>query len=122
MGFKCGLLTGVTPCADAPQTANLEGTNPLLSTATNTEISASANENQKVFFVSASLGDTLMTLHEASAITGRQYTFKKTDATVNQVVVSGTGSDTIDGQSTYTLTNQYEVINVMSDGSQWYII
>ena len=122
MGFKCGLLTGVTPCADTPQTETLDGANPILSTATSTPISASANENQKVFFVSASLGDTLMTLHEASAITGRQYTFKKTDATVNQVVVSGTGSDTIDGQSTYTLTNQYEVINVMSDGSQWYII
>ena len=63
-----------------------------------------------------------MTLHNASDVAGRQYTFKKTDATANQVVVSGTGSDTIDGQSTYTLTNQYEVINVVSNGSEWYIV
>ena len=122
MEFKCGLLTSVTACGDTPVTANLEGSNPLLSASTNTPISAAANENQKVFFVSAALGDTLLTLHEASAVTGRQYSFKKTDATVNQVVVSGTGSNTIDGQPTYTLTNQYEVVKVMSDGSQWYIV
>ena len=122
MGFKCGLLTGVTPCAGSTETETLDGSNPLFSASTNTPISAAANENQKVFFVSAALGDTLLTLHEASAVTGRQYSFKKTDATVNQVVVSGTGSNTIDGQPTFTLTNQYEVVKVMSDGSQWYII
>ena len=122
MGFKCGLLTGVTACAGSTETETLDGSNPLFSASTNTPISAAANENQKVFFVSAALGDTLLTLHEASAVTGRQYSFKKTDATVNQVVVSGTGSNTIDGQPTFTLTNQYEVVKVMSDGSQWYII
>ena len=122
MGFKCGLLTGVTTCAGSTETETLDGSNPLFSASTNTPISAAANENQKVFFVSAALGDTLLTLHEASAVTGRQYSFKKTDATVNQVVVSGTGSNTIDGQPTFTLTNQYEVVKVMSDGSQWYII
>lgn len=123
--FKCGLLTGVSECSLVEDTAGLNGPNgsqPISNVSnTNTAIGSGQN-NQTVYFVSASLGDTLMTLHNASDVAGRQYTFKKTDATANQVVVSGTGSDTIDGQSTYTLTNQYEVINVVSNGSEWYIV
>lgn len=123
--FKCGLLTGVSDCLPQEDTAGLNGPNgyqPISNVSnTNTAISSGQN-NQTVFFVSASLGDTLMTLHNASDVAGRQYTFKKTDATANQVVVSGTGSDTIDGQSTYALTNQYESIHVVSNGTEWYII
>jgi len=123
--FKCGLLTGVSECSLVEDTHGLNGPNgsqPISNVSnTNTTISSDQN-NQTVYFVSASLGDTLMTLHNASDVAGRQYTFKKTDATANQVVVSGTGSDTIDGQSTYALTNQYESIHVVSNGTEWYII
>ena len=48
-------------------------------------------------------------------------TFKKTD-NVNVVNIQPIESSTIDGNLTYTLRTQYEVITIIPDGTNWYII
>lgn len=72
--------------------------------------------------VDANGGAVTITLPAANTMTNLTYHIKKTDATTNSVIVDGNGSETIDGGSTATLTNQYESITIISDGSAWWVI
>ena len=38
------------------------------------------------------------------------------------ITVDGSGSQTIDGATTKDLSNQYDVVEIISDGSNWHII
>ena len=59
------------------------------------------------------------TLHDQS---GHQWHIKKIDESANLVVISGLLGDTIDFDSSVTLTVAAEAITVVSDGSQYWII
>ena len=74
-------------------------------------------------FVSAdcTTADVNLTLPTASAGTGRIFYFKRTDGSGNNVLVTADGAETIDGNSNYTLTTQYQNVNVISDGTEWWI-
>lgn len=58
-----------------------------------------------------------MTLPTAASITGREYHIK---ATVDNVVVDGNGSETIDGDTTVTLLAD-DGLSIYSDGTNWRI-
>jgi hypothetical protein len=64
---------------------------------------------------------------EASLIsathTGKMLTIIKTDASENAVTVSAFGNDLIEGQSSVTLSGQYDKVTLVSDGvSSWFKI
>lgn len=82
---------------------------------------ASFTASQSYFYpVDATSGSITVTLPLASTMLGKQYMIKKMDASANTVVVVRTGSDTIDGATSVTLTNQYNSLTVISDGiSKW---
>ena len=61
---------------------------------------------------------TLPAIHE----NGNIIDVKKVDASINNVTVDGAGGDTIDGALTQTILSQWESIQMVSDGSNWYII
>jgi len=62
-------------------------------------------------------------LSTATGIAGAEFYIKKIDSSVNAVIISGTGSDLIDGQSTYTMNNQYEAIKIINCGSgTWFVL
>ncbi|MHB8739380.1 MAG: hypothetical protein ACYC9D_12450 [Candidatus Dormibacteria bacterium] len=64
-----------------------------------------------------------VTLPAAKNNIGKKYVVKKTDSSVNAVTVGVTGSDTIDGATTYILGSQYSSLYVESDGiSNWWIV
>lgn len=69
----------------------------------------------------ASAGAVTITLPDATTLTGYEYHITKIDAT-NNVTIDTTGSQTIGGSASVTLTNQYEFIKVVSDGSNWHIV
>lgn len=54
-----------------------------------------------------------------SVVAGRQYQVKKVDGTANAVTISGIS---IDGAATADITTRYEVVTVISDGTEWLII
>lgn len=54
-----------------------------------------------------------------SVMPGRQYQVKKVDASANTVTISGTS---IDGATSAVITTRYEVVTVISDGTEWLII
>ncbi|MEN9724203.1 MAG: hypothetical protein RJB38_2189, partial [Pseudomonadota bacterium] len=62
-----------------------------------------------------------LTLPSASGIEGRQYIVKKTDSSANPVTLVGTGSQTIDGASSYLLGLQNQHVSVVSDGNNWVV-
>lgn len=50
------------------------------------------------------------------------FTVKKIDSSANAVVVSGSGGYSIDGQSTYTINNQYESATFChAESGNWYV-
>jgi hypothetical protein len=68
-------------------------------------------------------GAVTMSLPTAAGIAGRIYILKKTSAAGNNVTVAGyNGTETIDGSTTYTITNQYSYLMIQSDGTNWYIL
>jgi len=79
-------------------------------------------ETDSIIAADASGGAFTITLPTASGIAGRQYTIKKVDPTGNAVTVAATGTETIDGASTYSLSAQYDAVTIVSDGTNWLIV
>jgi hypothetical protein len=61
-------------------------------------------------------------LYTASGNTGRRVYIKKIDATPIVVEVDGLGAELIDGFNTFAITDQYQGITVVSDGTSWNIL
>lgn len=64
---------------------------------------------------------TVTLLAAATAGDGFLLNIKKTGSTAN-VVIDGSGAETIDGATTNTLTTQYESVKLICDGTEWHII
>lgn len=75
---------------------------------------------QEIVLADASGGALTVTLPapESSAVV----TVKKTDGSANAVTVATPNSETIDGQSSLTITGQNISREIASDGSNYYII
>jgi hypothetical protein len=72
------------------------------------------------YSVDASGGSVTVQLPAADGVMpGRQYQVKKVDASANTVIISGVS---IDGATTAVITTRYEVVTVISDGTEWLII
>lgn len=71
--------------------------------------------------VDATSGATTVTLPTAASITGRIIKVAKTDSSANVVTVATTSAQTINGSSNDYLSNQYDFVEYMSDGSNWII-
>lgn len=74
-----------------------------------------------VFDVDPTGGNVTATL--PSAVTAGddfRITFKNT-GTANSVIISAVSAQTIDGETTYTLEDQYEGVTLVSDGANWLI-
>jgi hypothetical protein len=70
----------------------------------------------------ASSGAITITLPTAVGIAGRVYVVKKIDNSSNVVTVAASGSETIDGATTYTLSSQWKYVTIISNGSNWLVI
>lgn len=82
--------------------------------------SAYTSRANEVVLADASGGAFTVTLPAASD--GRQVTVKKIDSSGNAVTIATANSGTIDGQSSESLASQHDVVEVVSDGGDWYII
>ena len=65
-------------------------------------------------------GSVTISLHAVSGNAGLAFKIKKLGTTGN-VVIDGSGAETIDGATTATLTTQHEAIEVVCDGIEWHI-
>lgn len=93
----------------------------ILATATKTT-NHTLTANDTVILGDASGGNVVITMPLASIASGYRFCIKKTDSSANNVIIDRSGSDTIDGSNSATITVQYASVTVVSDGSNWYII
>lgn len=106
---------------DAPtSTFDVDGSMSVAVTTITTSTSIAASHH--VVLVDASSAEVTVTLPAVATTTGRKYYIKKIDSSSNNVVVDGQSSETIDGETTQTISLQYESLTIVNDGSEWFII
>ncbi len=81
-------------------------------------VTASSNVNPLDDFISVT-GNSTLTLETAVGCDGRYHTFIKTDSSATTTIIACTGSETIDGASSLSITAQYGAITVVSNGTNW---
>lgn len=75
-----------------------------------------------VIFADATSGNVAITLPVASGLSGYKFFIKRIDGSGNTCSVTRSGSDTIDGQTSVSVDQQYTSLMVVSNGSNWYIL
>jgi hypothetical protein len=75
-----------------------------------------------VVFANATSGAIDVTTYAATSNGGKTLIIKKTDSSSNTVDIIRSGSETIDGVTTITLSHQNESITLISDNSNWFIV
>lgn len=102
--------------------SELTGGSPGVLTVTtltsNTTLSTSPNQ---ILLADTTSGIFIITLPTAVGNSGVAYTIKKVNAG-NTLTVATTSSQTIDGTTTITMTVQYSSVDIVSDGSNWFIL
>ena len=84
-------------------------------------ISVAANYSPSVDdYIILATEDITITLPVPETSRGAHYIIKKTDAEGKTVTIATTGTVDMDGDSSLTLTQQYEGVEVVCDGTQWY--
>ena len=61
-----------------------------------------------------------LTLPTAAGITGREYWIKNASSNASVLTIATTSAQTIDGISSWTLTQTYKAIRLVSNGTNWY--
>ena len=104
----------------SPVRGSIVTTTPV--TAKSANFTVLTTERGNLFEVDASSASVSATL-PAAATAGNNFeiTIKKVDSSANAVTVDGDGSETIDGATTQTLSDQYDSIVIVCDGTEWHI-
>lgn len=89
-------------------------------TVTSLTTSGNADENAQVVLANASGGNVTVTLPTAVGNGGRYLFVKKIDDSANKVIVSAPPA--VDGDPTFELLLQYECVQLISDGNNWYVV
>jgi len=71
--------------------------------------------------IDSTAGNVTITLPAAASSANRTIYFKKKVA-ANSMILDGNAAETIDGAATQTANDQYAVIGVVCDGTEWWII
>ena len=76
----------------------------------------------ETYIIADTSSDTVtINLPTASGLSGKRYFIKNIDGT-NTAEVVGDGTEKIDDLNQQDLVNQYDSLNIVSDGTQWWII
>lgn len=111
-GQKLGVASGTPTWQDTAA-----GSTPVTKTSSYTITATDA-----IIFADATSGNVTITLPAASSFGGYRFHVKRIDSGSNTCTVARSGSDTIDGQNSFTIDQQYTAVMVVSNGSAWFIL
>lgn len=117
----------ITP-ANVKTILDLSGTNtgdetPItVTTLTSSSNNLTVGKTGKIIRIDTTSNNVTATLPTAVGNTGYIYWIKRVTGGANVATINTTSSQTIDGQLTKTLNNQYDSIGIYSNGSNWEII
>lgn len=98
------------------------------------DIRGSMSNNLRSFTASTSAGTTdyhlvftgtsatTLTLPDATTITGRAYVIKNVSSNASVLTIATTSSQTIDGLSSWLLSQANKTLSVISNGTNWYAV
>ena len=87
-----------------------------------TDYTISTTSGSEEIYILTPSADINVNLPAAStAGSGYKYQIKNM-ASANSLTIDPNSTETIDGSSTYVISNQYESITIVTDGSNWFII
>ena len=72
--------------------------------------------------VNAAAGVITISLPAAAAKANSIFRIKKIDSSSNVVIVDPNGTELIDGDTSCTIAFQYSTLDIVSNGTSWYII
>lgn len=99
----------------------LDASNLAFSYNTNsTNASLTAVDGIQVQLVNATSGAVTITLPTA-VDNSAAFIIKKIDSSANAVTVDAASSETIDGDLTYKLYDQYNYVEIVSNGTNWVV-
>lgn len=101
-------------------TVSITPTAPV--TKTNADSPYTALTTNETILLDTSLGAITVNLYAASGNAGKRLRLKKTTSDTNLVTIDGNVSETIDGGTTLILADQYEMVEIECDGSNWHVI
>lgn len=97
---------------------NNRGVDRVTALSTNTTL----NHVHDIVTMDATGGNRTLTLRPAARMKDTVYFVKKIDSSGNTVTIDGNSTETIDGAETKVLSNQWEVTQIISDGTRWYVL
>lgn len=89
-------------------------------TITNSDSPYTLPTTTKTLFCDATEGSITVNLPTAVGNNGKIYEIIKTDASANGITVAADGSETINGLATQGLTAQYDKLQIVSNGTEWF--
>lgn len=102
--------------------SNLASFNVPAGTAAITHTTTYAiNSNDAFVLCDGTSGAFTVTLPTATGLTGETFFIEKIDGSAHAITVATTSAQTINGNSTLTLSAQYAYYQVVSNGTNWYI-
>jgi len=84
----------------------------------------SPSQSSTLYLADSSSSSLTLTLATSSLDVGKEVIIKDStgSSSVNSITVQTENSETIDGQSSFTISSNYTSISIVSDGSNWFII
>ncbi len=90
-------------------------------TVTSLNANTTLTATHEVILATAGASGITLTLPTAVGTT-RSYRIKRVDAGAGNVTIATTSSQTIDGETTYILVQQWQHVTLVSDGANWIIL
>ena len=92
----------------------LLGRTPVFADARLVTASTTITDADDTLLVATAGGAVTVTLPQAGTVLGRRFTVKKTDASANNVILDGNGTETIDGAANVTWNTQWTAYTVQA--------
>lgn len=103
----------------SPTFAGLNINGPLIEKFTTATDTITLDATHNIIYCNKATAMTI-NLPAVAGCSGRIYTIKNINTGI--VTIDANGSETIDGELTFTLLSRYKSVTVQSNGSAWYII
>ena len=81
-----------------------------------------ASDANKIVRATAGAGGITLTLPDPTTVVGTPIYVKKVDSDVGVVTIAQFAGETIDGSATVGLASQWQLLGIVSDGTNWILL